>query len=472
MRLAEMLTDPQLVDAWRLDESTLAQAVPQLSTAILQLEALRVRLVREADQRCIPEHLGAADSASWLAGATRMTGARAGTIVRLGRELPLHPKMTAALDAGQIELGHVQVIVNFLDRLATLTAEDAAEGAETDWDNPDPESGRPDDCQAYLLIAAQLEDSKSLRKRARALELLLQLDGTVPPDGENPELNEFYASISTGGRVHVKGTFDAEAGEALETALSGLSKPRPSTDDDGNPIRDPRSAAKRRADALEQIVRGHLDRGQGPLEGGQRPHVSITIDYDALVTAVRAKAEAPATGPWTHGGWLFNTDTASRPAGNGDDDTRHCRHRKPARMPWLGPISSIIGARVSCDAEITAILTSRHGNPLDVGTTTRTISPQLRKALVARDCGCAFPGCGRPAAWTEAHHIRHWADGGPTALSNLVLLCRKHHTQIHENHWAVQIGDDGHPTFTPPAWVDPRRRPRPAHNRRLLHPAS
>ncbi|SDC91714.1 HNH endonuclease signature motif containing protein [Rhodococcus tukisamuensis] len=477
MKLDAMLTDPTRVEAWRLDETELLAAVPDVSEAILKLEALRVRLVHEADERCLPTHVGAADTASWLADATHMTAAMAGRIVRLGCELPLHPRMAAALDGGRIELGHVQVIVNFLDRLTKLTVDEPDVGAaETDWEHPDPESGRPDDCQAYLLIAAHLENVTTLRRRARALELLLQLDGTVPPDGENPELNEFFASTTLGGRVLVKGTFDAEAGEALQTALSGLSKPHPSTDEHGHPIRDPRSAAKRRADALEQIIRGHLDAARGPQEGGERPHVTVTIDLDALKDAVAKTAPTPATGAWTKDGWDYHCDNATGPTGSTQGENcsdvrppRHYRRVRHAAMPWAGPVSAAIAARLSCDATVTPIFVDRGGNPLDVGRTTRIISPKLRKALVARDCGCAFPGCGRPAAWTDAHHIIHWSDGGPTALANLVLLCKKHHTIIHKNHWAVAIGDDGHPWFTPPAWVDPARRPRPAHNRREIH---
>ncbi|SDE25416.1 HNH endonuclease signature motif containing protein [Rhodococcus tukisamuensis] len=500
MKLDAMLTDPTRVEAWRLDETELLAAVPDVSEAILKLEALRVRLVHEADERCLPTHVGAADTASWLADATHMTAAMAGRIVRLGRELPLHPRMATALDAGRIELGHVQVIVNFLARLTNLTADQPdVESVETDWDHPDPESGRPDDCQAYLLIAAHLENVTTLRRRARALELLLQLDGTVPPDGENPELNEFFASTTLGGRVLVKGTFDAEAGEALQTALSGLSKPHPTTDEHGHPIRDPRSAAKRRADALEQIIRGHLDAARGPMEGGERPHVTVTIDLDALRDAVSATAPTPTTGAWVGTGWDYHSDNATGPVtrlpdGNGiacgtcenrtaGEDceqhtgcTSHSGSRPPRRyrrgrhaaMPWAGPISAAIAARISCDAQVTPVFVDRGGNPLDVGVTTRIISPRLRKALVARDCGCAFPGCGRPAAWTDAHHIVHWSDGGRTALANLVLLCKKHHTIIHKNHWAVQIESDGFPWFTPPAWVDPLRRPRPAHNRRTI----
>ncbi|SDD80728.1 protein of unknown function, partial [Rhodococcus tukisamuensis] len=146
MKLDARLTDPARVEAWRLDETEILAAVPELVQDMRRRDALLVRLVREADQRCLPEHAGAADTASWLAGATRMHRARAAQIVRLSRELPLHPQMADVLDEGRIELAHVQVIVNFLDRLAKLTRDFDIEPAETDWEHPDPETGRPDDC--------------------------------------------------------------------------------------------------------------------------------------------------------------------------------------------------------------------------------------------------------------------------------------------------------------------------------------
>ena len=99
------------------------------------------------------------------------------------------------------------------------------------------------------------------------------------------------------------------------------------------------------------------------------------------------------------------------------------------------------------------------GQPLDVGRATRTIPDGLRRAVAARDRGCAHPGCGRPVSWTECHHIVPWELGGETALDNLAMLCRTHHRQIHFTDWIVQIRD-GLPEFIPPAWVDPQRRPR------------
>ena len=81
---------------------------------------------------------------------------------------------------------------------------------------------------------------------------------------------------------------------------------------------------------------------------------------------------------------------------------------------------------------MTRVLTDGPSQPLDVGRRTRTIPPAIRRALVVRDGGCRAGGCDRPPAWTDAHHLRHWADGGPTTLDNLVLLCRRHHRLVHE----------------------------------------
>jgi hypothetical protein len=82
----------------------------------------------------------------------------------------------------------------------------------------------------------------------------------------------------------------------------------------------------------------------------------------------------------------------------------------------------------------------------------------MRRALIARDKGCAFPGCDRPPGWCAAHHILHWVDGGHTALCNLVLLCDHHHGVAHAEEWHITI-INGHPHFTPPRWIDPQQKP-------------
>ena len=86
--------------------------------------------------------------------------------------------------------------------------------------------------------------------------------------------------------------------------------------------------------------------------------------------------------------------------------------------------------RIACDANVIPVVLGSAGQPLDIGRSTRLVPQGLRRALIARDEGCAFPGCDRPPSWC-AHHPIHWADGGPTSLRNLVLLCVHHHNRMH-----------------------------------------
>ena len=88
------------------------------------------------------------------------------------------------------------------------------------------------------------------------------------------------------------------------------------------------------------------------------------------------------------------------------------------------------------------------GRLLEVGARTRTIPPALRRALQHRDQGCRFPGCGLPLG--EGHHVKHWAEGGPTTLSNLALLCRRHHRAVHEEGYQVERQADGGLSFRRP----------------------
>lgn len=84
----------------------------------------------------------------------------------------------------------------------------------------------------------------------------------------------------------------------------------------------------------------------------------------------------------------------------------------------------------------------------------------MRRAVIARDRHCSFPGCHRRPGRCHAHHVEHWLDGGPTALDNLTLLCRFHHHVVHHGGWQVAMVG-GRPWFTPPRWIDPAQLPRP-----------
>ena len=124
-------------------------------------------------------------------------------------------------------------------------------------------------------------------------------------------------------------------------------------------------------------------------------------------------------------------------------------HGTPGRCEIeSGPsLAAQTARRLSCDASLVTIVEDESGQPLDVGRKTRSIPPAIRRALRSRDAGCRFPGCTH-TRFLDGHHIRHWADGGETKLSNLVMLCRFHHRQVHEGRVDVRMLDDGALRFT------------------------
>jgi hypothetical protein len=115
---------------------------------------------------------------------------------------------------------------------------------------------------------------------------------------------------------------------------------------------------------------------------------------------------------------------------------------------------------MACDARVLPAVLGGDGQVLDLGRSRRLFTGPIRRALILRDRGCAFPGCDRPPRWAEAHHLTGWADGGETSLANACLLCRHHHRTVHHGGWQVRLGSDGRPEFLPPAILDPERRPR------------
>lgn len=210
--------------------------------------------------------------------------------------------------------------------------------------------------------------------------------------------------------------------------LNPLAKPRPATD--GEP--DPRTRAERYGDALVDALRLAAISGQLPAEGGERPTLLITISLDNL---------------------------------RNRHNHNHNHNHQPALLGDSTLIHPEVARRLACDATVIPVVLGSRSEPLDIGRKTRTVPTALRRALVLRDRGCAFPGCSVPANWCDAHHCQPWADGGVTALSNLVLLCGVHHALVHHSAWEAAI-PDGTPEFTPPAYLDPQRKPRrnPLHH--------
>jgi hypothetical protein len=215
-----------------------------------------------------------------------------------------------------------------------------------------------------------------------------------------------HASVTMHGMVRIDGTLDPETGETVLTALRAVedagTRGRAKSDaDDGSP-------AQRRADALGEVCRQWLDRPDRPTVGGELPHITLTVSAEALA------------------------------GGGGVRETDH-----------VGPIPIGTARRLACDASVMRVVLSERSEPLDVGRRSKVVPPSLRRAVIVRDRRCRFPGCDRPHTWCDAHHVVHWADGGPTALSNLILLCRQHHRAIHAGRARLDM-DDGLPVFRRP----------------------
>ncbi len=153
-----------------------------------------------------------------------------------------------------------------------------------------------------------------------------------------------------------------------------------------------------------------------------------------------------------------NAVAAAAGSGAGDDELLSALTPARAAMVDFGRTLSPESLRMlCCDAAVIPIVMYGKGLPLDVGRQTRTIPEGVRRAVAARDRGCAR--CGRPASWCEIHHVVAWCDHGPTCVNNCVQVCKSCHRLIHHAGWGVRLVD-GLPEFYPPPWIDPLRRPR------------
>jgi hypothetical protein len=111
-------------------------------------------------------------------------------------------------------------------------------------------------------------------------------------------------------------------------------------------------------------------------------------------------------------------------------------------------VSAETSRRIACDAGLVRVARGSDGGVVGAGRRRRTVPPAVRRALEARDRGCRFPGCG--LRFTDAHHVKHWADGGETSLNNLVLLCRRHHRAVHEGSVQLCVDRNGQVVFFTP----------------------
>ncbi|GAB3534653.1 hypothetical protein GCM10027403_10930 [Arthrobacter tecti] len=189
-----------------------------------------------------------------------------------------------------------------------------------------------------------------------------------------------------------------------------------------------------------------------PATGGHRPQLLVTIDYQTLLREVAENGAIPGATNELNSRHHHHDDTGNKPTAITDG----------ASFAFTGPVNARTVRKLACDADIIPIVLGGTNEILDLGRTQRLFTVKQRKALHARDKGCAFPSCSMPAHWTEAHHITPWSHGGTTNTDNGVLLCSHHHHLIHQGDWTIEIKHHT-PWFIPPQQLDPQQQPRRNH---------
>ena len=426
-------------DLGRLADSALTDQTLQLRPLAARLDGIWLKYLAAVDAR------GAAgaeagvqfgSTAGWLRARLRMSSHA--TAVRTGRALFRGPlaQTAQALCKGELSAAHAQALAAGTQQLPAATVSDA---------------------EATLVDAARQLDPTGLRR------LVGHLQDTIDPDGADAQAQRRYErrglwlTPTIDALVAVHGLLEAEAGQTLVAALEPLARPADHHDS--------RTGGQRTADALHELARRSLEAGRLPKTGGVRPQLQVVVDLDSLV--------GDGCGIGGDAGWaaplapkacrrLACDATLTRVV-----VTRQRGHHRPDGAPHqfsCGPgdphalsgdphdptLSALAGLLRAVLGRLPSVLGGAASMPLDLGRATRVVSPAQRNALAVRDGGCVFPGCARPLAWCEAHHVRHWLDGGPTDLDNLALVCRAHHRAIHDGGWQLTRGPDGRFTATPP----------------------
>ena len=392
----------------------------------------------------------ALSTAAWLRHHLRLGASTARSAVRTARALfgGALPATAQAVLEGAISPAHAQVVAD-----GTLELPDHVKL------NAEP----------VLLEAAGRLDPPRLRRLVGQLCQVADPDGADRARDRRHDRRGLWLSPTWEGMVAVDGLLEAEAGQLVLAALEPLARPHGADD--------PRKGGQRRADALTELARRALEGGRLPTAGGVRPQLLVTVELDSLL--------GRSGGLGGDAGWAGPLDQqACRRLACDGAITRAVVSRRPAAAPSRQPPGAPSGQGAGGRADhghardpsdpaqlqahlrqamtlLPAVIGGAPAQPLEVGRTTRVIHPSQRAALAVRDGGCVFPGCDRPLAWCDAHHLRHWVDGGPTDLANLALVCRAHHRAVHEEGWQLTRGPDGRFTATPSQ--RPRRPHRPHH---------
>src|SRR5882724_1549103 len=371
-----------------MDLDRLGDEIAELSVHLEAATARLLDLIREFDAHGGWGN-GFRSCAHWLTWRIGLDHGAARERVRVARALGSLPRLARALARGELSYSKVRA----LTRVATPETEERllkvgragtaghVERIVRAWRRVDR--------------GAEAEQSRQ-RHRCRALHVYQDEDGMVVIHGRLE---------SETGAVLIKAL---DAAREMLSQRAGLINKNVPAETFQDPAADPPAFGQQQADALALLAETALHHGLAPGTPGKRYQVVVHIDAQVL-----AESDAPAD--------------PSAPGQSALEDGAH--------------VSPETSRRLACDATRVVMRHDADGHVTEVGARTRTIPPALRRVLQHRDRGCRFPGCGLP--FGQGHHIRHWAHGGPTTLSNLAMLCRRHHRCVHEEGYQIERQPDG-----------------------------
>ena len=468
------------VDAADLPGPVQAQCLRELARAESAQTAAQARLLAAFNAGSAYEDDGHGSARTWLRWQTQITNGAADGAVGWMRRLAAHPALAAALAGGAVSPSYARAIAAWADLLPQ-----------------EHQAGADEILLAAAAGGASLADLAGLAEEMRARTAAP--DGDGPDPGGNDNDRRVRLGLTFRGAGHLEGELTPACAAALSAVLESLGKK-------AGP-EDVRTPVQRDHDALEEACRRLAGAGCLPDRAGQPTHVQLHLTLDQLRGQPGAR---DAEAAWRAGqaagdgqpGWLparaaqgYACDAAITPVVTGHLDlgaldamTGAFLDRHPSPCPLHGPGqpgSGPGGSRCTCPpprppataARLRNTLLAYAGDvlsgpgglaaflrtrllggefpvvslPLDVGAATPTVPGHLRRAVITRDRHCAFPGCAQPPPACHVHHLRPRADGGPTRLDNLVLLCGFHHLiAVHQWGWGLTLHPGGTVTARSP----------------------
>ena len=382
--------DPQYVeDLFRLGDEITEMAAHLAAGTCHLLELIQV--FDEAEGWSFP---GIASCAHWLNWKCSMSMGTARERVRVARALPALPKILAAFREGKVSYSKVRAMT----RVATRRNEDSLLNVAF--------YGTAAHVETHVRLYRQVKRNEAfeqgnLSHARRRLTLYPDDDGSWVIHGRlSPEQGALLSKALDAAKEQL---FEEHKEEAEEVARE-IEKNLP------NDKVLPYAFKSRQADELERVAESFLAGVKSESSGGDRYLINIHTDIETL-----------------------------KEEGTGAESEIEDR----------GHVSAETSRRMACDCSVVHWHDDEEGEPLNIGRKSRSIPPAIRRALKRRDGGCCFPGCSC-SRFVDAHHIRHWADGGETSMDNLLLLCRRHHRLVHEEGFGLNRGADGAINFSLP----------------------